>query len=69
MYQKILDARAELLLNKTNCFFAVLDAVAVIVAQAPGPRARFSKVPIINDPGKLSRFPLKIEVSIVLHLT
>ena len=34
-----------------------------------GPGARFSKVPIINGPGKLSRFPLKIEVSIVLHLT
>ena len=40
MYQKILDARAELLFNKTNCFFAVLDAVAVIVAQAPGPLVR-----------------------------
>ena len=37
MYQKILDARAELLLNKTNCFFDVLVAVAVIVAQNPGP--------------------------------
>ena len=33
---------------------------------APG--ARFSKVPIINGPGKLSPFTLKIEVSIVLHL-
>ena len=33
------------------------------------PGARFSKVPIINGPGKLSPFPLKIEVSIVLHLT
>ena len=33
------------------------------------PRARFSKVPIINGPGKLSQFTLKIEVSIVLHLT
>ena len=31
--------------------------------------ARFSKVPIINGPGKLSPFTLKIEVSIVLHLT
>ena len=30
--------------------------------------ARFSKVPIINGPGKLSPFALKIEVSIVLHL-
>ena len=34
---------------------------------APG--ARFSKVPIINGPGKLSPFTVKIEVSIVLHLT
>ena len=33
-----------------------------------GPGARFSKVPIINGPGKLSPFTLKIEVSIVLHL-
>ena len=34
-----------------------------------GPGARFSKVPIINGSGKLSPFTLKIEVSIVLHLT
>ena len=33
------------------------------------PGARFSKVPIINGPGKLSPFTLTIEVSIVLHLT
>ena len=33
------------------------------------PGARFSNVPIINGPGKLSLFTLKIEVSIVLHLT
>ena len=32
-----------------------------------GPGGRFSKVPIINGPGKLSLFTLKIEVSIVLH--
>ena len=32
--KKILDARAELLFNKTNCFFAVLVAVAVAVAVA-----------------------------------
>ena len=31
--------------------------------------ARFSKVPIINGPGKLSPFTLNIEVSIVLYLT
>ena len=34
-----------------------------------GPGARFSKVLIISGPGKLSPFTLKIEVSIVLHLT
>ena len=33
---------------------------------APG--ARFSKVPIINGPGKPCPFILKIEVSKVLHL-
>ena len=33
------------------------------------PGARLSKVPIINGPSKLSPFTLKIEVSIVLHLT
>ena len=33
------------------------------------PGARFSKVLIINGPGKLSPFTLKIEVSIVLHIT
>ena len=32
------------------------------------PGARFSKVPIINGPGKPSPFILKIEVSNVLHL-
>ena len=32
------------------------------------PGARFSNVPIINAPGKLSRLPWKIQVSIVLHL-
>ena len=34
-----------------------------------GPGTSFSKVPIINGPGKLSPFSLKIGVSIVLHLT
>ena len=29
------------------------------------PGARFSKVPIINGPGKLSPFTLKIKVSVV----
>ena len=35
---------------------------------AAGTGARFSKVPIINGPGKPSPFILKIEVSNVLHL-
>ena len=34
-----------------------------------GSGARFSKVPMINGPGKLSPFTLEIEVSIVLHPT
>ena len=34
-----------------------------------GAGARFSKVPIINGPGKLLPFILKMEVSIVFHLT
>ena len=38
----------------------------VVFGERPG--AGFSKVPIINGPGKLSPFTLKIEVSIVLHL-
>ena len=33
------------------------------------PGARFSKVPIINGPGKLLPFTLKIEDLMVLHLT
>ena len=37
--------------------------------EQPGPVARFSRVPIINGPVKLSLFTRKIEVSIVLHLT
>ena len=35
----------------------------------PDSGARFSKVPIINGPAKLLPFTLKIEVSVVLHLT
>ena len=42
------------------------DHVQPTYEMAPG--ARFSKVPIINGPGKLSPFTIKIEVSIVLHL-
>ena len=38
-------------------------------SKQPVQGACFSKVPIINWPGKLSPFTLKIEVSIVLNLT
>ena len=41
----------------------------LLLSSSSGPGARFSKVPIINGPGKLCPFTLKIEVSIVLHLT
>ena len=41
---------------------------SVHVARFTGPGARFSKVPIINGPGKLSPFTLKIAVSIVFYL-
>ena len=34
-----------------------------------GTGGRFTKVPIINGPGKPSPFTLKIGVSLVLHLT
>ena len=37
--------------------------------QQLSPEARFSKVPTINELVKLSPFTLKIEHSIVLHLT
>ena len=48
---------------------ATCDSVQVWCSYlAYGAGARFSKVPIINGPGKLSPFTLKIEVSIVLHL-
>ena len=48
----------------------LIDKIAEGVAMGlSGPGARFSKVPIINGPGKLSPSTLKIEVSIVLHLT
>ena len=44
-----------------------IESYRIYLINRPG--ARFSKVPIINGPGKLSLFTLKIEVSIVLHLT
>ena len=59
-------------------YTSVIDSVLVLLNynQVPtwvkflyiGTGACFSKVPIINGPGKLSPFTLKIEVSIVLLL-
>ena len=49
--------------------FSCNTGIKVTSAEISSPGARFSKVPIINGPGKLSPFTLRIEVSIVLHLT
>ena len=66
--------------NRFNCLaykdiFAV-ELLGLIASDTrthtPGlrrPGGRFSKVPIINGPGKLSQFTLRIEVSILLHLS
>ena len=48
---------------------ATTNYVVFISGSEFGSGARFSKVPIINGPCKLSPLTLKIEVSIVLHLT
>jgi len=59
-------------LSNARSWYSVCDPsfmIKVAVLTFLGPGARFSKVPIINGPGKLSPFTLKIEVSIVLHLT
>ena len=50
-----------------NICFRARKVIGTLDKRAPG--TRFSKVPIINGPGKLSPFTLKIEVLIVLHLT
>jgi len=49
--------------------FPISDQKVAFFTSVFRPGASFSKVPIINGPGKLSPFTLKIEVSIVLHLT
>ena len=51
----------------TTCDGPAVPRPSGRAARRPG--ARFSNVPIINGPGKLSPFTLKIEVLIVLHLT
>ena len=50
-----------------NCSQQVLGN-KILSTEHRGPGAHFSKVPIINRPGKLSPFTLMIEVSVVLHL-
>ena len=50
-------------------FFQAKRSHCLSSSSVLGAGARFSKVPIINGPGKLSPFTVKIEVSIVLHLT
>ena len=46
-----------------------ISVFEICMAQTNKTGVRFSKVPVINGPGKLSPFTLKIEVSIVLHPT
>ena len=70
----IRDARAKLLFaNLRACLHGGRGPQGGEVTRLGGVTClsmyRFSKVPIINGPGKLSPFTLKIEVSIVLHLT
>jgi len=50
-------------LNKSQNNLELLCTAVVV------PGAHFSKVPIINEPGNLLPFTLKIEFSIVLHIT
>ena len=57
---------SKLVLQKESTLNVTVQYYAPII-NTPG--TRFSKVPIINGPGKLSPFTLKIEVLIVLHLT
>ena len=54
-------------MSSSNLLIIQSNPVNTGVRRRPG--VRFSKVPMINGPGKLSPFTLKIEVSIVLHLT
>ena len=55
--------------SRFGCFVLRSSFSSASFSKLPDPGARFSKVPIINGPGKLSPFTLKIEVSIVFHLT
>ena len=59
----------EFEMHSMNFFCLHTESKYDDVIFALGPGARFSKVPIINGPGKRSPFALKIEISIVLHLT
>ena len=63
------EGRIVNITEKLSDMLGTLNCLPLRTISASEPGARFSKVPVINGPGKLSRFPLKIEVSIVLHLT
>ena len=73
--KRFLKIRFELALKYFSFFLTHLDLKQYICSYTPIvslktiPGARFTKVPIINGPGKLSPSRLKIDVSIVLHLT
>ena len=71
-----IDLTEQVLILKAVAILGVhLNLSTSFVVRSPfvnakvSPGACFSKVPIINGPGKLSPFSLKIEVSIVLHVT
>ena len=61
---KYFTLRNDFFAQKQSPFHNLPSTVTLL-----GPGTRFSKVPIINGPGKQSPFTLKIEVLIVLHPT
>ena len=69
-YNETMDRLKTLYWPTLKACWMIWPAVMVskISVKITGPGARFSKVPIINRPGKLSPFTLNIEVSIVLHV-
>ena len=70
-YNETMDRLKTLYWPTLKARWMIWPAVMVseITINMTGPGARFSNVPIIKGPGKLLPFTVKIEVSIVLHLT
>ena len=66
-FSKLLKLWSWMQTCKHKIGFQARKVIGTFEKRAPG--ARFLKVPIINGPCKLSPFTLKIEVSLVLHLT